>query len=284
MRLTLGEHVIECTNRTAVMGILNVSHDSPVADSMFDPSAALDRAVALHKAGAEIVDVGAVSTTTDGRELTSQEEIERVCPVIEATTGEGIPTSVDTWNPTVARAAAEAGAHVLNDVSGLTDPEMIAVATEFRLPGLVMHMRGRPQHHWDVDQTYENVATEVRGFLLDRAVAIEAAGAPRPWIDPGFDFGKSLDDNLRLFESLPELVETGYPVVISLSRKPMLGEMLGYPTRQDVPHIVDATVAVNALAAEAGVHVVRVHDAAKVAGALRVVNEMRRRRAEAAGA
>ncbi len=281
MRLTLGEHVIDCTHRTAVMGILNVSHDSPVADSMFDPSKALHRAIELHRAGAEIVDVGAVSTTTDGRELTVQEEIERVCPVIEATVREGIPTSVDTWNPRVARAAAEAGVHVLNDVSGLTDPEMIAVATEFGLPGVVMHMRGRPQHHWDVDQTYEDIEREVREFLLERAGAIEAAGAPRPWIDPGFDFGKSLADNLRLFDGLPGLVATGYPVVISLSRKPMLGAMLGFPTRQDVPYIVDATVAANALAAEAGVHIVRVHDAAEVAAGLRIVNELRRRRAEA---
>ncbi len=281
MRLTLGEHVIDCTNRTAVMGILNVSYDSPVADSMFDPSKALDRAIELHDAGAEIVDVGAVSTTTDGRELTVQEEIERVCPVIEATVRAGIPTSVDTWNPLVARAAAEAGVHVLNDVSGLTDPEMIAVAAEFGLPGVVMHMRGRPQHHHDVDQTYEDIASEVRGVLLERAGAIEAAGAPRPWIDPGFDFGKTLADNLRLFDGLPGLVATGYPVVISLSRKPMLGELLGFPTRQDVPYIVDATVAANALAAEAGVHIVRVHDAAEVAAGLRIVNELRRRRAEA---
>ncbi len=281
MRLTLGEHVIDCTDRTAVMGILNVSHDSPVADSVFDPSRALDRAIALHRAGAEIVDVGAVSTTTDGRELTVQEEIERVCPVIEAAVREGIVTSVDTWNPRVARAAAEAGAHVLNDVSGLSDPEMIAVAAEFGLPGLVMHMRGRPQHHWDVDQTYEDIETEVREFLLERAGAIEAAGAPRPWIDPGFDFGKSLADNLRLFDGLPGLVATGYPVVISLSRKPMLGELLGFPTRQDVPQIVDATVAANALAAQAGVHIVRVHDVAEVAAGLRIVNELRRRRAEA---
>ena len=281
MRLTLGEHVIDCTDRTAVMGILNVSHDSPVADSVFDPLRALDRAIALQRAGAEIVDVGAVSTTSDGRELSVQEEIDRVCPVIEATVREGIPTSVDTWKPQVARAAAEAGVQVLNDVSGLTDPEMIAVAAEFGLPGLVMHMRGRPQHHWDVDQTYEDIATEVREFLLERARAIEAAGAPRPWIDPGFDFGKSLADNLRLFDGLPGLVSTGYPVVISLSRKPMLGELLGFPTRQDVPQIVDATVAANALAAQAGVHIVRVHDVAEVAAGLRIVNELRRRRAEA---
>ena len=280
MRLTLGEHVIDCTDRTAVMGILNVSHDSPVADSVFDPLRALDRAIALQRAGAEIVDVGAVSTTSDGRELSVQEEIDRVCPVIEATVREGIPTSVDTWKPQVARAAAEAGVQVLNDVSGLTDPEMIAVAAEFGLPGLVMHMRGRPQHHWDVDQTYEDIATEVREFLLERAGAIEAAGAPRPWIDPGFDFGKSLADNLRLFDGLPGLVATGYPVVISLSRKPMLGELLGFPTRQDVPQIVDATVAANALAAQAGVHIVRVHDVAEVAAGLRIVNELRRRRAE----
>ena len=127
MRLTLGEHTIDCTDHTAVMGILNVSYDSPVTHSVFDPRVALTRAVELHRAGAEIIDIGAHSTRTSGRDLDTQEEIERVCPVIEAVRAEGIPVSVDTWTPAVARAAAAAGAHLLNDVTGFTDPGMVAV-------------------------------------------------------------------------------------------------------------------------------------------------------------
>ena len=179
MRLQLGEHAIDATDRTAIMAILNVSRDSPIAASVVDPSAALARALELRDQGAAIIDVGAHSSAA-AADIEAQEEIERVCPVIEALGSEGVPVSVDTWTPAVARAAAEAGVDLLNDVSGFRDPGMVAVAAEFSLPGVVMHMRGRPHGHYEVDQTYEDIGAEVREFLLDRAAALEAAGAGRP--------------------------------------------------------------------------------------------------------
>ena len=112
---------------------------------------------------------------------------------------------------------------------------MIAVAAEHGLPGVVMHMRGRPHGHYEVDQTYEDIGGEVRAFLLERASALEAAGAPRPWLDPGFEFAKSLDDNLRLLGDLPTLAAEGYPVLVSASRKGFLAEALGHEKRQDTP-------------------------------------------------
>src|SRR5262249_8811201 len=118
------------------MGILNVSYDSPVVHSVFDPRDALERALELQRDGAQVMDIGAHSPRPGARALEPLEEIERVCPVIEAVSREGLPVSVDTWTPSVARAAAEAGAHVLNDVTGFTDPEMVAVAVEFGLPGI----------------------------------------------------------------------------------------------------------------------------------------------------
>ncbi len=275
MKLELGEHVIDCTDRTAVMGILNVSYDSPVAHSVFDPHEALARAVELHHSGAEIIDVGAHSTKTGARDLDPQEEIERVCPVIEAISAEGIPVSVDTWTPAVARAAASAGVHLLNDVTGFTDPEMVAVAVEYRLPAVVMHMRGKPKFHYEVDQHYEDVVEEVRTFLGDRAEALRTAGVPQVWLDPGFAFGKPAADNLRLLNGLPRLVDTGSPVLISASRKGFLAELMGLSYSQDVVGLLEATIAFNTLAASLGVHVVRVHDVAEVARALRVVNAAR---------
>jgi len=275
MRLLLGEHTLDCTHRTAVMGILNVSDDSPIGESVVAANGALDRAVQLRRAGAEIVDIGAVSTAAGSRELSTQEEIERVCPAIEAVVAEGIATSVDTWNPEVARAAAAAGVHLLNDVSGFTKPEMIEVAGELGIACAVMHMRGEPAHHYEADQTYEDIATEVEAFLVQRASALDAAGAGQVWLDPGFEFGKQLPDNLALFGGLRGLVATGRPVLISASRKGFLAELLGHAKRQDVSGLLEATVAFNSLAAYEGVHVVRVHDVEPVAQALAVVNGLR---------
>jgi len=281
VQLRLRGQTIDCTNRTAVMGILNVSDDSPIGSSIVPTSSALDRAVELQRAGAEIVDIGAVSTATGSRELETQEEIDRVCPVIEAVAAAGIPTSVDTWNPAVARAAAAAGVQLLNDVSGFVEPEMVAVAGELGLPCAVMHMRGKPAHHYEADQTYEDIAGEVQAFLLERAAALEAAGAGQVWLDPGFEFGKALPDNLALFGGLRGLVATGRPVLISASRKGFFAELLGHEKRQDVSGLLEATIAFNTLAAFEGVHVVRVHDVEPVARALAVVNGVRAHLAEA---
>jgi dihydropteroate synthase len=278
LQLHLGEHVIDCTDHTAVMGILNVSYDSPVAQSVFDPREALERAIELHEAGAEIVDVGAHSTRAFARDLDPQEEIERVCPVIEAIQREGIPVSVDTWTPAVARAAAEAGAHLLNDVTGFTNAEMVAVAAEYQLPVVAMHMRGTPKHHYDVDQHYADISTEVEQFLLGQAETLRAAGIGDVWLDPGFAFGKSVEDNLRLLHGLPSLLESGYPVLISASRKGFLAEAIGLEYSQQADGLLEATIAFNTLAASLGVHVVRVHDVAEVARALRVVDAFRQTR------
>ncbi len=275
MELRLRDRTINCTGRTLVMGIVNVSWDSPVARSIVAPTEARDRALELVRAGASIIDVGAQSTRAFARELTAQEEIERVCPVIAALRTEGVVTSVDTWQPEVARAAAEAGVDVLNDVSGFTNAGMVAVASEFALPSIVMHMRGRPQHHRDVDQTYGDIATEVQAFLVDRAEALEAAGVGQVWLDPGFGFAKSAVDNVRLLHGLPALVATGRPVLVSASRKGFLSELIGQGDRQDSDGLLEATVAFNSLAAWAGVHVVRVHDVPEIADALKIVDAVR---------
>ena len=275
MKLLLGEHTIDCTHRTAVMGILNVSHDSPIKESIVMTGNAVDRAIELRHQGAEIVDVGAVSTSSGSRALDTQEEIDRVCPVIESIVREGIPTSVDTWNPLVARAAVEAGVHLLNDVSGFSDPEMVKVAGSAGISCAVMHMRGKPTRHYEFDQSYDDVASEVQSFLVERATALEAVNAGQVWFDPGFQFGKVMSDNVSLFVGLHDLIAIGRPVLISASRKGFLAELLGHERRQDIEGLLEATLAFNVLAAYAGVHVVRVHDVASVSKALGLVNGLR---------
>ena len=284
MLLQLGEHAIDATGRTVVMGIVNVSPDSPVARSVVRPDSAVERALELVAQGAELVDVGAHSTRTGGEEPGLDEEIGRVCPVIEALVRRGVPVSLDSWKPPVARAAAEAGVHLLNDVTGLRDPEMAAVASEHRLPVLAMHMRGEPTRHAESSQRYEDIAAEVTSALLRRAGELEALGVPAVWLDPGFGFGRSAQDNVRLLSAVRALHDAGRPVAVSASRKGFLGELVGVGYTQSAPELLAATVAFNVLAAAAGAHVVRVHDVAEVSRALRVVDAARAQAPSAPGA
>ena len=274
MLIELGGQTLDATDRCHVMGILNVATDSPVADSIVDVGNAPRRAEALRSAGASIIDVGAQSTRTGAAEISVDEEIARVAPVVESLVREGHLISVDTWTAEVARAAVAAGAHLINDITG-ADPETVAVAVETETPIAVMHMRGRPQRHREVEHEYDDVAAEVRVFLDRRAQEIKQAGAPDVWIDPGFQFGRGLDDNLRLLLDLPNLSQLGHPVLISASRKGFLAELLGHGElrshdAQGKPGMVEATVAFNVLAAWLGAHVVRVHDVQEVAWALSV--------------
>ena len=274
MLIELGGQTLDATNRCLVMGILNVATDSPVTDSIVDVGNAPRRAEALRKAGADIIDVGAQSTRTGAAEVSPDEEITRVAPVVEMLVAEGHLVSIDTWTAPVAHAAVESGAHLINDITG-ADPETVAVAVETGTPIAVMHMRGRPQRHREVKHEYEDVALEVRDYLDRRATEIEAAGAPDVWIDPGFQFGRGLDDNLRLLLDLPNLARLGHPVLISASRKGFLAEMLGHGElrshdAQAQAGMLEATIAFNVLAAWMGAHVVRVHDVEEVAWALNV--------------
>ncbi|MCY4619990.1 MAG: dihydropteroate synthase [Chloroflexi bacterium] len=274
MLIELGGQTLDATDRCHVMGILNVATDSPVADSIVVVGDAPRRAEALRSAGASIIDVGAQSTRTGAAEISVDEEIARVAPVVESLVSEGHLISVDTWTSGVARAAVAAGAHLINDITG-ADPETVAVAVETKTPIAVMHMRGRPQRHREVAHEYDDVAAEVRAYLDRRAQEIKQAGAPDVWVDPGFQFGRGLDDNLRLLLDLPNLSRLGHPVLISASRKGFLAELLGHGElrshdAQGKPGMLEATVAFNVLAAWLGAHVVRVHDVQEVAWALSV--------------
>lgn len=275
MQLVLGEHSLDAEGRTVVMGIVNVSPDSPVAGSVVTPASAVARALALVDQGAEIVDVGAHSTRTGGEEPPLEEEIGRVCPVIEALARRGVPVSLDSWKPAVASAAAAAGVHLLNDVTGLRDPAMVDVAASHRLPVLAMHMRGEPTRHAEADHSYDDIAPEVTAELERRARELEAAGVPAVWLDPGFGFGRSAEDNVRLLAVVRALRRGRRPVAVSASRKGFLGELAGVGYTQSAPELLAATVAFNVLAAAHGAHVVRVHDVEEVSRALRVVEAVR---------
>ena len=260
-RIDLAGRSFDCRDRPLIMGILNVDTDSPVGASVVTATAAPRRAEALRSAGADIIDVGAQSTRTGAREVPASEEAARVAPVVKVLVREGHAVSVDTWTASVARAAVDAGAHLINDITGAADDETARVAAESATPLLIMHLRGH---------------------LGRRAGELAAAGVPQVWIDPGFEFGKGMDDNLRLLLDLPRLARLGHPVAISASRKGFLAELLGHGRlrsrdAQSREHMLEATTAFNALAAWLGAHVLRVHDVAEVAAAARVAAHARER-------
>lgn len=268
--LRCGSHALDLT-RPRVMGILNVTPDSFSDGGRFaSRDAALRRAGAMVAEGADLVDVGGESTRPGARPVSVQEELDRVVPVIEALAGDlPVPVSVDTSKPEVMRAAVAAGAALINDVAALRRPGALAAAAELGVPVCLMHMQGEPGTMQE-SPTYRDVVGEVAAFLAGRVSACEAAGMARDrlLIDPGFGFGKTLAHNLALLRGLPRLGALGLPVLVGLSRKSMIGALLG-----DVPveGRLHGSVAAAVLAAERGAAIVRVHDVGPTVQALRIL-------------
>ena len=261
------------------MGVLNVTPDSfsdggvhfasdSSPDGDTDDAAQAGRAMV--EAGAAIIDVGGESTRPGAAPVTPAEEWSRVGPVLERLAG--APLSIDTRHASTARRAIDAGALLVNDVSGASDPDMLPLVAERRAGICLMHMRGEPGT-MQADPRYDDVVGEVEAYLLDRAVAAHAAGIPRDRIllDPGIGFGKRVEHNCALLRALPRLAAHGYALVLGVSRKRFLGDLTGRPTQARA----HATTAAVTLCAEAGAALVRVHavgpalDAVRIAAALR---------------
>jgi dihydropteroate synthase len=253
----------------SVMGILNVTPDSFSDGGRYlAVNDAVAHALRLIAEGADIIDVGGESTRPGALPVSASEEIDRVVPVIEAITNElSVPVSIDTSKPEVMRAAAAAGAAMINDVRALTLDGALAAAADLGLPVCLMHMQGEPGS-MQVNPVYHDVVEEVRIFLLDRAEVCIKSGIPREQIilDPGFGFGKTLEHNLALLRGLDRIVATGFSVMAGLSRKSMIGALLGDQERDRVA----GSVALALYAVRQGAHIVRVHDVAQTADALRV--------------
>ncbi|RTL66501.1 MAG: dihydropteroate synthase [Pseudonocardiaceae bacterium] len=260
--------------RCAVLGILNVTPDSFSDGGRFlDSDAAVAHGVALRQAGADLVDIGGESTRPGAHRVDADEERARVLPVIRALTAAGVPVSIDTTRADVAEAALEAGAVVVNDVSGgLADPRMAAVVAQARVPWILMHWRGHSDRMADL-ATYADVVTEVRDELVARVDAAVLAGVDpsRIVLDPGLGFAKTADHNWALLRRLDVFVDLGFPVLVGASRKRFLGSLLADDAGVRPPDGREtAGAAVTALAALAGAWGVRVHDVASSADAIAV--------------
>jgi dihydropteroate synthase len=272
----VGEHAFDCSERTLVMGILNVTPDSFSDGGEFlDPDAAVRHGIRLVADGADLVDVGGESTRPGSDPVTEDEERSRIVPVIARLAAElpETPISVDTRKAAVAAAALEAGATIVNDVSGGRDPAMFELVRERGAAIVLMHMRGEPRSMQE-DPEYADVVGEVHEYLRERIEAAEFAGIEpeRVAVDPGIGFGKRLEHNLELLRRVDAFLDLGRPVLVGPSRKRFIGAILDLSEDRRV----EGTVGAAAWLAGRGVHVLRVHDVLEVVRAVRVVEAIAR--------
>ena len=257
-------------DRTRVMGIVNVTPDSfSDGGAHFDADAAVAHGLRLAEEGADLLDIGGESTRPGAAEVSLEEELRRVVPVVERLAREtALPISVDTSKPEVMQAAVQAGAGLVNDVSALRREGALDMAASLGVPVVLMHMQGEPRSMQDAPD-YEDVVGEVHRFLAERIFAAEMAGISRKKIvaDPGFGFGKTTQHNLQLLARLERFLELGVAVLAGLSRKRSIGELTG---RDQPQERVFGSVAAHLVAAQRGARIVRVHDVAATVDALRV--------------
>jgi len=241
------------------MGIINATPDSFWEGSRRrGVDAVLAQGEAMQAAGADILDLGGESTRPGSDPVEPNEELGRVAVLIEALTSRlDIPVSIDTRRASVAKGAVEAGASIINDVSALRDPEMGALAAESGVLLILMHMAGEPKTMQHNPQ-YHDVVSDVRDFLMQRVAFARECGVRQGsiWIDPGIGFGKTASHNMALIRGLRELVDTGYPVLMALSRKRLIGDITGRPVEERLV----GTALANLLALQQGASVLRVHD------------------------
>jgi dihydropteroate synthase len=260
-----------CFPRPAlVMGIVNVTPDSfSDGGKYFDPARAVARALELAAQGADLLDLGGESTRPGAEPIGEAEELRRVLPVIEQLVPQlGIPLSIDTMKPAVARAALSAGASIVNDVAaGREDEAMWRVVAEFRAGYICMHAQGTPQT-MQTDPAYADVVREVGGFFGRRLEQLNARGvaAEQVALDVGIGFGKTLEHNLQLLAALRSFTTLRRPLLLGVSRKSFIGKLLGTELAARLP----ASLACAVLAIESGVQMIRTHDVAETVQAVRM--------------
>lgn len=263
---------LDFSNGAILMGILNVTPDSFSDGGLYqDSEAAAAHGIEMAQQGAAIIDVGGESTRPGSNPVPVAEQIRRTAPVIKKlSAGTRIPISIDTADPTVARAAIDSGATMINDITALADGKMAELAVEKQVTVILMHMQGNPK---TMQQTphYSDVVENVRGFLGERAQFARNAGIlkDRIFLDPGIGFGKTQEHNLMLLNHLDSLCDLGYRVLVGTSRKGFIGKITG---KEHASERVFGTAATIAAAIIKGVSIVRVHDVAAMADVAAVTN------------
>ncbi len=270
--LRLGSYELP-TSRTLIMGVLNVTPDSFSDGGLhLDAAVAIDHAKRMIEDGADIIDVGGESTRPGAAPVSTDEEIRRVVPVIEAIAGAmGVPVSIDTRNADVARRSIEAGAVMINDVTGLRDEAMLDVVRDTGAPVTIMHMKGTPRTMATSNQ-YDDMLAEIAAYLVAQAGKAVAAGAQTVIIDPGIGFAKNTKQNLELLNHLNVFTNLGYPLLVGPSRKRFIGELTDAAADDRIPGTIAAVVK----CVQAGVDIVRVHDVAACKQAITITEAIER--------
>jgi dihydropteroate synthase len=274
--LTTRHGRIDMTCHTILMGIVNVTPDSFYdGGKRFDTERAAADALEMVDSGAEILDVGGESTRPGAQPVPLEEELRRVLPVIRALRkNSNVPISIDTYKEAVARAALDAGADIVNDISALRfDPAMAALVASEKVPLILMHMQGAPRT-MQVEPHYQDVVREVQDFLAERIRIAQEAGIAKRHIiiDPGIGFGKTLAHNLALLKDLGSLNSLGQPLLLGVSRKAFIGKILNLAGAEER---LEGSLAAAVVAALSGANIVRAHDVSETHRALRVADAIR---------
>jgi dihydropteroate synthase len=276
LRLAWKDFLLDFSNKTYIVGILNVTQDSFSDGGLyFDKSAAIKRAIQMVEEGADIIDIGGESTRPGAEPVTVEEELRRTIPVIEVLAKEiNVPISIDTYKSEVAKKALDAGASIVNDISGLRfDPEMAKVVSEYKVPVVIMHIKGRPK---DMQQNpvYEALIPEVMDYLREGIRLAKESGVSEDKIiiDPGIGFGKTFNQNLEIINNLREFTLLEKPILIGLSRKAFIGKILG---NVSVTDRLEGTAAAVAISIMNGANIIRVHDIREMVRVARVADAIK---------
>jgi dihydropteroate synthase len=276
-RLKLPSRTLVLGERTLVMGVLNVTPDSFSDGGKYEqPESAIEHALAMEQAGADMLDIGGESTRPGSEEISASQELDRILPVLEGLRGRlKIPISVDTRRSTVAELALRAGAEIINDVSGLkNDARIVGIAAKYSVPLILMHMRGEPPT-MQRGPFARDVMKDVTRGLRESVAKARKAGVAKSQIilDPGIGFGKSHSQNYELLQKLPQLGVLGYPLLVGTSRKGFLGTTLARDGKPVPPEErIWGTAATVTASILGGAHIVRVHDVAEMAQVARVAD------------
>ncbi len=247
------------------MGILNITPDSFADGDLYtNEAAAIKHAKQMIKDGADIIDIGGESTRPSSTPVSEQEELLRVLPIIKALKDE-ITISIDTQKPAVAKAALEAGADMINDITGLTNEKMREVAAKHNCPVIIMHMQGTPQTMQQQPE-YEDVTTEIKHFFQQQITLAKEAGINNLILDPGIGFGKTLQHNLQILNNLDHFQDLKFPILIGTSRKSFIDKITPTKPEERLP----GTLAANTIAIQKGAQIIRVHDVKEAKQAIQV--------------
>jgi dihydropteroate synthase len=276
MKLIWSGYTLDFSEKTCIMGVLNVTPDSFSDGGLhFDTGTAVDHAVRLVEDGADIIDIGGESTRPGSREVALDEELRRTIPVIEALVSKiRVPISIDTYKAEVAKRALDAGASIVNDISGLRfDPGMAKVVASRSVPVIIMHIKGTPRD-MQSNPCYEALIPEIMDYLrVSIGIATDAGiDGHRIIIDPGIGFGKTFDHNLQIIKHLEEFSMLQKPIAVGVSRKAFIGRILDGAAPEDR---LEGTAAAVAIAIFNGAHIVRVHDVKEMARVAKVADAIK---------